>query len=117
MKSPCLLATRWLLNRRRMSTTTLVLMLGLVVVVAVLAQTGSGASTAASTGYDLSWWTVDGGGETGISGEAYTLLSTAGQPDAQGEVSGGEYTLLSGFWPGEEAVEIVYLPIVLKSYP
>jgi hypothetical protein len=75
---------------------------------AVYAQTGGG--------YDLTWWTVDGGGKTGVSGGEYTLLSTSGQPDAEVPISGGQYTLLSGFWPGETLLRgNVFLPIVLRG--
>ncbi len=56
--------------------------------VIVLAQSG---------GYDLSWWTVDGGGATFSTGGTYRLGGTIGQPDA-GELSGGDYTLYGGFW-------------------
>lgn len=67
--------------------------------------------------YDLSWWTVDGGG--GIaSGGPYTLGGTIGQPDA-GTLTGGAYTLGGGFW-GAGAVAVgykVYLPLVLRNYP
>lgn len=100
--------------------------------------------------YDLSWWTVDGGGATFSSGGSYELGGTIGQPDA-GTLSGGDYTLGGGFWGGGAAVEpatptatptstatptgtpttptatpsgtvppptnLIYLPIVLKSYP
>lgn len=52
---------------------------------------------AQSGGYDLSWWTVDGGGATFSTGGAYRLGGTIGQPDA-GELSGGNYTLYGGFW-------------------
>jgi hypothetical protein len=104
-----------------------------------------------SAGYDLSWWTVDGGGGT-VSGGSYTLAGTIGQPDA-GILTGGDYTLGGGFWgdvkeappthtptptptrtPTATATSsptatstptgtvtpptnLVYLPIVLKSYP
>ncbi len=67
-----------------------VLGLSLATVGVVWAQTGGG--------YDLTWWTVDGGGGA-ASGGSYTLTGTAGQPDA-GTVSGGGYTLYSGFWAG-----------------
>ncbi len=67
-----------------------VLGLSLATVGVVWAQTGGG--------YDLTWWTVDGGGGT-ASGGGYTLMGTAGQPDA-GTVSGGGYTLYGGFWAG-----------------
>lgn len=51
-----------------------------------------------SGGYDLSWSTIDGGGES--NGGPYALKSTIGQPDA-GVMAGGDYEVLGGFWPGE----------------
>jgi len=72
----------------------------------------------AQTGYDLSWWTVDGGGATLITGEGYRLSGTAGQPDA-GALEGGGYTLGGGFWRGGQASEQSYeilLPLVLRGY-
>jgi hypothetical protein len=51
--------------------------------------------------FDLSWWTVDGGGGES-SGGRYAVSGTAGQPDA-GTMSGGPYTLGGGFWGGGEA--------------
>jgi len=83
-------------------------------------------------GFDLSWWTVDGGGATFSSGGSYELGGTIGQPDA-GTLSGGDYTLGGGFWVGGAAVapttptatptgtvapptHLIYLPIVLKNW-
>ena len=54
--------------------------------------------SAASGQYELSWYTIDGGGGQS-SGGAYTLTGTIGQPDAAWS-SGGQYELLGGFWPG-----------------
>jgi hypothetical protein len=76
-----------------------------------LAQSGDG--------YDLSWWTVDGGGES--SGGSYTLGGTAGQPDA-GELAGGSYILGGGIWGGGELTvppetRRIYLPLILRQYP
>jgi len=48
--------------------------------------------------YELSWYTIDGGGGTS-SGGPYMLTGTIGQPDAAWS-SGGRYELLGGFWPG-----------------
>ncbi|MBW8038982.1 MAG: hypothetical protein FVQ85_03170 [Planctomycetes bacterium] len=48
--------------------------------------------------YELSWYTVDGGGGRS-SGGPYELLSTIGQPDAAYS-AGGDYELLGGFLPG-----------------
>jgi hypothetical protein len=64
-----------------------------------LAQTESVSSALRSAGYDLTWWTVDGGGGS-MSGSGYALTGTAGQPDAGPALSGGRYTLFSGFWAG-----------------
>jgi hypothetical protein len=67
-------------------------------------------------GYDLSWWTVDGGGGT-LQGGSYTLSGTAGQPDAV-TWQGGGYILPGGFWGGAGPVAYdVYLPLVLRGYP
>jgi hypothetical protein len=72
----------------------------------VLAQTGGG--------YDLSWWTVDGGGSA-VSGGAYALMGTVGQPEPGAVLTGGTFTLYSGFWPaGGAARYSIYLPLVLK---
>ena len=48
--------------------------------------------------YELSWYTIDGGGGRS-SGGPYELLGTIGQPDAAWS-SGGDYELLGGFLPG-----------------
>jgi hypothetical protein len=47
--------------------------------------------------YDLSWYTIDGGGTLQTSGGAFTLSGTIGQPDA-GRLSGGHFELTGGFW-------------------
>jgi hypothetical protein len=47
-------------------------------------------------GFDLSWWTVDGGGGRSAGG-GYHLEGTLGQPDA-GQASGGGHALVGGFW-------------------
>ena len=77
--------------------------------------------SAASRGpYDLSWWTVDGGGGS-ISGDDYTLTGTVGQADAGTTLSGGEYTVASGFWgaggDGSGVDHGIYLPLVLRTSP
>ena len=73
----------------------------------------------AQGGYDLSWWTVDGGGGQS-SGGGYTLLGTGGQADAGVLMSGGDYTLAGGFWgvgglAGSPEGNPIYLPIVFKQ--
>ncbi len=52
----------------------------------------------ASGEYEISWYSIDGGGGRS-SGGPYELVGTIGQPDAAYS-SGGNYELLGGFWPG-----------------
>jgi hypothetical protein len=75
----------------------------------------SGASTALSTGYDLSWYTIDGGGATFSTGGSYSLGGSIGQPDA-GSLSGGSYQLNGGFWSGASINYNIYLPLTLKNF-
>jgi hypothetical protein len=65
--------------------------------------------------YDLSWFSVDGGGGTS-HGDGYTLSGTIGQPDA-GVLNGGNYALAGGIWGSGEATggnHTIYLPAVLR---
>ncbi len=82
------------MNARKTLFIILTLMIGLLAASVALAQGGGG--------YDLSWWTVDGGGEE-VSGGGFTLNGTAGQPDAHNALSGGGFTLTGGFWAPEDA--------------
>jgi hypothetical protein len=75
----------------------------------------------AQGGYDLSWWTVDGGGGTvSDGGSQYSLTGTVGQPDAGAALTGGGYKLVGGFWnaggpaKGSDANNI-YLPLILRE--
>jgi len=47
--------------------------------------------------YDLSWYTIDGGGAMYLSAGVFSLGGTVGQPDA-GVMSGGAFELSGGFW-------------------
>jgi hypothetical protein len=69
----------------------------------------------AQGGYDLSWWTADGGGQTFSAGGDYSLGGTIGQPDA-GLLTGPGYQLSGGFWIGGGGRYQVYLPVVMRSY-
>jgi hypothetical protein len=55
-------------------------------------------SSPASAGYEISWYSIDGGGGMS-SGGSYELIGTIGQPDAANS-SGGSYEVRGGFWPG-----------------
>lgn len=86
--------------------------ISLALVLLLLAMTWSALAV---DGYDLSWWTVDGGGGSATGG-TYTLTGTAGQPDA-GALTGGQYTLGGGFWGGGALTRDynLFLPLILKS--
>ena len=82
----------------------------LVITSVALAQSGGD--------YDLSWSRVAGGGSTFSAGGDYELWGAAGQHDA-GSMSGGDYAIGGGFWPGSAVEEDYYgyLPLLLKRYP
>lgn len=51
--------------------------------------------------YDLSWFTIDGGGLMSSTGGNYSLAGTIGQPDAgtfTSPMAGGTFELVGGFW-------------------
>ena len=51
--------------------------------------------------YEMSRWTIDGGGAMFSTGGDFELSGTIGQPDAgpgASGMSGGEFTLTGGFW-------------------
>lgn len=87
-----------------------------VVSAVILVLLGILAVTAfASTGgdYELSWWTVDGGGGTSTGGD-YALSGTIGQPDA-GEMSGGDYAVSGGFWSRFVSwLYELFLPLIMR---
>jgi hypothetical protein len=56
------------------------------------------AASTATAQYEISWYTIDGGGGRS-SGGPYTLTGTIGQPDAAYS-AGGNFELLGGFWAG-----------------
>jgi hypothetical protein len=63
----------------------------------LLVQTGA-VSAAAENGYELQWWSQDGGGAIQVTESGYGLSGTIGQPDAH-TWSGLAYQLDGGFWP------------------
>src|SRR5437879_3463286 len=54
-------------------------------------------STARSQTYSIDWFTIDGGGGTSTGG-VYSVSGTIGQPDAGGPMTGGNFSLVGGFW-------------------
>jgi len=71
------------------------------------------AAAQSGSGYEITWWTVDGGGTAQAGGGVYALSATAGQPDAQGLAAGG-YALSGGVWTGATRYRI-YLPLLMHG--
>ncbi len=91
------------------------ILLSVLALVFVALSTGlvqAQAPAAPTTGYEITWYTIDGGGAM-PGGGSYSLGGTIGQPDA-GTLSGGSYSLNGGFWGGGTTNYAVYLPLVLK---
>ena len=82
----------------------------------VRAQAGGtlGATGELGSDYDLSWFTVDGGGGT-VSGGGHMLAGTAGQWEPGMALRGGGYTLGGGFWEGAATGNWIYLPLVMRD--
>jgi len=85
----------------------------LVLFIALLALNVRVSSAAPHNGYEISWYTFDGGGAMNASGGTFTLSGTIGQADA-GAMSGGTYNLNSGFWNGVGNLFNYFLPLILK---
>jgi hypothetical protein len=96
------------------SSIPLALVVLLLLTSVTLADTDSHTSKTAQD-YEISWWTVDGGGDTASGGGSYALGGTIGQSDA-GASSGGSYALSSGFWTGWRGGYAIFLPLVLRSH-
>lgn len=101
-------------NNSRFTFYVLRLLILIVLLVSATAVVTQGDVESNQTGeYDLSWWTVDGGGGISSEGSGYALGDTVGQPDAA-VWSGGDYTLAGGFWGGVAVEWRIYLPLVLR---
>jgi hypothetical protein len=73
------------------------------------------AISALGQGYTIDWYKIAGGGGSSAGG-AYQASGTIGQPDASDAMTGGHYSLTSGFWslyavqtPGAPLLTITYL--------
>ena len=68
------------------------------------------AGRVASQSYSIDWNKVAGGGGTSTGG-VYSLSGTIGQHDASGPITGGNYSLVGGFW-SLYAVQIPGAPLL-----
>ncbi len=65
--------------------------------VAAVVTISLGATFANAQSFGLSWFTIDSGGATFITGGNFELSGTIGQHDA-GAMTGGDFELVGGFW-------------------
>jgi hypothetical protein len=94
--------------------------LPLWITIAVLSGLLLSSVVAQPGAYNISAWVVAGGGG-GSTGGAYGLDGTIGQ-SAAGPISGGTYTLESGYWALDDSRSAgpslpVYLPMVSRPIP
>ena len=64
--------------------------------------------------FSIDWSTIDGGGGTSTGG-VYSVSGTLGQPDA-GVMSGGNFTVVGGFWSLIAAVQTPGAPRLTISH-
>jgi len=62
--------------------------------------------TAHAQNFAIDWFKIGGGGGTSTNGN-YSITGTIGQPDAGPKMSGGNYSVESGFW---QAITLVQTP-------
>src|SRR3990172_8848829 len=73
---------------------------GVIAALAAVVGARSGGGTGGATDeFDLSWYTIDGGGVMRSTGGDFELSGTIGQPDAGRMASAdGVFELTGGFW-------------------
>ena len=88
--------------------------LGVFTLLALNVRVGYAEPSAAprTTGYEISWYTIDGGGAQNLTGGSYSFSGTIGQYDA-GSQSGGSYTLNGGYWVDLFGYRL-NLPLILR---
>ena len=85
----------------------------LLIIVCLLAAALNKAQAQSGGGYDLTWNTLESGGQAAASDGSYSLYGSFGQPDASASLNGGGYSLVGGFWSGIPAYQFS-LPVVSK---
>jgi hypothetical protein len=65
--------------------------------------------------YTIDWYKIAGGGGTSANG-SYQVTGTIGQPEASGEMSGGNYSVTGGFWALINVVQTPGAPTLYMSH-
>ncbi len=89
----------------------------LILLLAFILLAGAGASAVIGQtggGYNLEWNVVAASGSSSSTATPpHALSGSAGQPAAGGPMTGGSYSLSSGFWARFQPLE-VYIPVIKK---
>ncbi len=64
--------------------------------------------------YSIDWFKIAGGGGTSTGG-VYSVTGTIGQSDAGGPLTGGQFSLVGGFWALPTAVQVAGAPLLSVS--
>lgn len=77
----------------------------------------SGQAMQAGGGFELLWWTLDGGGGSS-EGSRYLVRGVVGQADT-GSMAGDRFAINGGYWdaPGATRRTLVYLPVAIRTEP
>jgi hypothetical protein len=63
---------------------------------------------------NIDWYSIDGGGGTS-TGSVYAVSGTIGQPDADGSMTNGQFSVMGGFWALPIAVQAAGAPTLTIS--
>ena len=100
-------------NAKDRLTLILFVFVGLILVYG-LAANHNKAFGQSGGGFNLAWFTVDGGGGMNSAGGGYSLNGTAGQPEVGAPMTGGSYRVVGGFWTVKALQENkVFLPLLI----
>lgn len=65
--------------------------------------------------YTIDWYKIAGGGGASTNGQ-YAVIGTIGQPDASGTMTGGNYSLIGGFWSLISVVQTIGAPTLTVAH-
>jgi hypothetical protein len=75
-------------------------------------QNRTAPSSPQAPSFEVGWRTFDNGLYSATAG-TFTMVGTAGQPDAR-SVTGGTFTISGGFWQPSMNYQHVFLPVTLR---
>ena len=76
---------------------------------------GFAAAATHAQSYAMPWYRISGGGGTSTGG-VYSVNGTIGQPDASAAMTGGNYSLVGGFWSMIAVIQTAGVPNLTISH-